>query len=278
MTKNTLSPMVVKAKEIAKAHGFNINHEVKSPADGHCAIHAVIENVNRRSCFGETHIYDSIKMIREKVFTDLKDSVFEFTGGYGYSDDEFDIAWDNLKYSNLYENSLYDFILPMMAKWIKKDIFVIYTSDRNSDQIGVVTASKLGGNEADSRIPVILAYDGSHFEGLVPSTPGDIQKSIALKEDYLSGTYSTSESCNKGFKGCPGKVPYTAHQCRSHRVQAYVKSKMEEERGQGPENAWIKAVMISHHKVKSHCKKECCSSIPSSPQQVVYSLKKWILN
>ena len=101
MTKNTLSPMVVKAKEIAKAHGFNINHEVKSPADGHCAIHAVIENVNRRSCFGETHIYDSIKMIREKVFTDLKDSVIEFTEGYGYSDGEFDIVWDHLKYSNL---------------------------------------------------------------------------------------------------------------------------------------------------------------------------------
>ena len=85
--------------------------------------------------------------------------------------------------------------------------------------------------------------------------------------------------CNKGFAGCPGRVPLGASgHCKSHRIYAFVKSRMENERGQGPENIWIKAVEnvkistlakeFSHNVQNSQSKKECCRLVWLPSQQV----------
>ena len=65
--------------------------------------------------------------------------------------------------------------------------------------------------------------------------------------------------CNKGFEGCPGKVPLTSKQCKGHRLYARVKSKMEAAMGRGEENCWVKAVENMKHVRQSHCMKDCCS-------------------
>ena len=74
--------------------------------------------------------------------------------------------------------------------------------------------------------------------------------------------------CNKGFGGCPGKVPLTSKQCKGHRFFARMKSKMEASMGKGPKNSWVKAVRNMKRVRHSQCLKECCSQewIPS--QQV----------
>ena len=85
--------------------------------------------------------------------------------------------------------------------------------------------------------------------------------------------------CNKGFAGCPGRVPLGASgHCKLHRIYAYMKSKFEAERGQGPENIWIKAEEnvkksnlakeLSHNVLNSQCRKECCSMDWLPSQQV----------
>ena len=56
--------------------------------------------------------------------------------------------------------------------------------------IFVVEASLLSGRKANTEIPVILAYDQSHYESLVPDTDKDIEKSIELKRSFLDGKYS----------------------------------------------------------------------------------------
>ena len=87
----------------------------------------------------------------------------------------------------------------------------------------------------------------------------------------------------QGFPGCPGRVPLVASgQCRSHRIYARVKSKMEAAREQGPENIWSKAVNnvknltvaneFSRNVRNSHCRKECCSSVWLPSQRVANEL------
>jgi hypothetical protein len=78
--------------------------------------------------------------------------------------------------------------------------------------------------------------------------------------------------CSKGFDGCPGKVPLTSKQCKSHRIYARVKAKMEAALGEGVENSWIRAVDITKNLRQSKCLKECCSMGWLPSQQVTYIL------
>ena len=73
--------------------------------------------------------------------------------------------------------------------------------------------------------------------------------------------------CSKA-DDCPGKVPLTGRQCKSHRIYARVKAKMEADKGEGAENFWIKAVNISKNLRKNNCLKECCSMSWLPSQQV----------
>ena len=66
--------------------------------------------------------------------------------------------------------------------------------------------------------------------------------------------------CNKGFEGCPGKVPLNSKQCSSHRFYARMKSKMGAAKGEGKENSWIRAVYkMKNVRQNNKCVKECCS-------------------
>ena len=51
-------------------------------------------------------------------------------------------------------------------------------------------AALLGGRRANTKIPVVLAYNEVHYEGLVPDTEEDLLKTIAWKEHYLSNKYT----------------------------------------------------------------------------------------
>ena len=76
--------------------------------------------------------------------------------------------------------------------------------------------------------------------------------------------------CNKGFKGCPGKVPLNTRQCKSHRIYARMKSKMEASKGEKEDNSWIRAVnKVENVRHTNKCVKECCSKNWPLFQQVI---------
>ena len=78
------------------------------------------------------------------------------------------------------------------------------------------------------------------------------------------------------FDGCPGKIPLASKQCKSHRIYARMKAKMEAARGEGVENPWIRAVNISKNLRQSKCLKECCSLGSWLPaQQVTLTYIDW---
>ena len=100
--------------------------------------------------------------------------------------------WNILKQSGSYEYDLGDYVLAAIAHCTREDILIFNTrSDGPYDPIFVVKASLLGGRPASTDIPVLLAYDTVHFEGLVPNTTSDVEKTIELKNKYLQNEYST---------------------------------------------------------------------------------------
>ena len=59
--------------------------------------------------------------------------------------------------------------------------------------VSVVEPSELGG-EADMVIPLVVAYSGSHYEGLVPATEEDVVRCMELVEQYNDATYNTTDN------------------------------------------------------------------------------------
>ena len=107
----------------------------------------------------------------------------------GLSKREWIKGWKVLKMPGVYEHELGDLVLPGIAHCTQKDILIFNTSMDAHRPIFVVEASKLCGQVANTEVPILLAYDQCHYEMLVPDNPEDIQKTIDLKHQFLSGIY-----------------------------------------------------------------------------------------
>ena len=180
--------MVEKGISNAKSHGINVHHGVPNLADGDCAIESMIDGISTQSCFEE--VYEGTPDFwRKKWFTEAEDLAFQYYDA-GLDQNEWKAAWDVLKNSKEYEYVLGDLILPTIAHCTRKDILVFNASPRAHSPIFVIEASTLGGNVANTEIPVILVYDFSHYESLVPDTEVDIKKAVDLKRSFLDGFYN----------------------------------------------------------------------------------------
>ena len=183
----SVKPMIDNGIENAKFHGINLHPGVPNLANGDCALECMIDSISTRQCFKD--IFEGTPQFwRNKWLTEAEDVAFEFDDG-GMSKVEWQAAWAILKKSGQYEYVLGDLILPVIAHCTKKDVLIFNTSPRAHSPIFVVQASTIGQRAADTQIPVVLAYDQSHYESLVPDTPEDIQKTIKLKERFINGEY-----------------------------------------------------------------------------------------
>merc|ERR1712130_452877 len=78
-----------------------------------------------------------------------------------------------------------DLALPGIAFTTRK-IILAYNTNPNMtgmSPISVVRPEELGGT-ADTNIPLVVCYSGAHYEGLVPSTPWDVQQTVQLVNSY----------------------------------------------------------------------------------------------
>ena len=187
--RESIKPIVEKGIANAKFHGINLHPGVENLASGDCAFECMIDGISTRQCFAET--FDGTPAFwRHKWCTEAEDLAFKFYDA-GMSEVEWRAAWDILKISGQYEFVLGDLILPVIAHCTQKDVLIFNTSPRAHAPIFVVESSTLGQRRANKEIPVVMAYDQSHFESLVPDTEEDVHKTIQLKKRFLEGQYHT---------------------------------------------------------------------------------------
>ena len=190
---DNIQSMVAIAIANAKFHDIQLHHARPNNANGDCAFEAVEDNINLRPCFKDK-IRGSPEYIRRKWLDETENLVFLFCGGGGLSRVDFKEEWEKLKQPRAYEYDFADYVLPAIAHCTKKDILIFNTKpDGPFDPIFVVEASKLGGQAANTDIPVLLAYNNAHFESLIPDSDLDQIKTIDLKNLYLSNNYTTKK-------------------------------------------------------------------------------------
>ena len=170
---NSASLMVNKAIEDAKFHNINLYHGVPNMADGNCAFESIIDNITTRQCFGET--YDGTPDHWRFVWmSEIENIAFNDWHG-SMSMERWKAEFQILKHSRSYELELGDLVVPGIAHCTRKNILIFNTSEQAHSPIYVIPATTFGGT-ANTDIPVCLAYNQVHYEGLVPCSEEDIQK------------------------------------------------------------------------------------------------------
>ena len=87
-----------------------------------------------------------------------------------------------------------------------KDILIFntpwQTDDANANSpISVVSSTQFDpSNERKTEIPIVLLYDGVHFESSIPVSNDDVQRTIDLVRNYTSDNYIISESLKNDYK------------------------------------------------------------------------------
>ena len=188
--KISTQTIITRAIESGKKHGINLVEGELNKADGNCAFDAVINNINNRECFSNKLLLSSLDY-RQVWITELEAISLRYPRlGAGYSKEEKAENWNRLKHSGQYEIDFFgDLVMHAIAKGCNKNILIFNTSPEAADPIYVIEANEFGGS-ADSKIPVVVAYNQVHYESLHPVTKDDIEKTIDLVKAYVDGTYA----------------------------------------------------------------------------------------
>ena len=123
------------------------------------------------------------------------------------SEEEWREGWRKLIYTNEYDVPyIGNFAIVACAHSLKKDILIFntpwQTDDANANSpISVVSSTQFDpSNKRKTEIPIVLLYDGVHFESSIPVSEEDVQETIDLVRNYTSGTYIIPESLKNNYK------------------------------------------------------------------------------
>ena len=184
------SLMVQRAIASAARQGLELMPGRANPALGNCAFEAPIFNLNDRSCFNE-NLPMAIGYYRRIWILDMENRLFNSPWNPGYSQIEWHTGWEQLKEDNVYEIDFFgDLVLPAIACGLKKNLLIFNTNiNHPRTPISVIFPSEYGV-EANSRFPIILAYDMSHYENLHPADANDAEKSVELVNSLKDNNYN----------------------------------------------------------------------------------------
>ena len=174
----------------AKKHGIKLIHGTSNLADGNCAIESAILNVNDRDCFPDQMTF-SVDYYRRIWMTDMKNRTLHDRTWNIYSIQEWEEGWTDMMQSGVYERGIFgDLMLFAIACGIRKVILIFNTSlDSPHDPVYICDPRKFGV-QPNTDIPIVLAYDLSHYESMHTVEQVDVGETVKLVATYLTGKYS----------------------------------------------------------------------------------------
>ena len=182
------SLMIARAISSAHKHGIQLKLGSANPGLGDCAFEAVVQNNNDRPCF-EEKFKMSIDYYRRIWVTDMANrtvnSPWNTLGQQPWLE-----GWQEMLVPGTYERGIFgDLMLPGIACGIRKILLIFNTNlDSPHDPIYVVDPRQFNINP-DTEVPIVLAYNMSHYESMNPCTEADNQLTAILVKEYSEGRY-----------------------------------------------------------------------------------------
>ena len=177
-----------KLQASAQKHGMKLRDGTTNPGTGDCAFESIIQNINDRPCFKEKFTM-SINYYRRIFVTDMANKTVDTDFNY-LTPQKWHEEWNKMSEPGAYERGIFgDLMLPGIACGVRKILLIFNTNlSTPHDPIYVVDPSQFNVSP-DTNIPIILAYNMSHYESMEPLTEQDTQKSIDLVKEYQNGRY-----------------------------------------------------------------------------------------
>ena len=172
----------------ARRHGINLKQGAPILGNGDCAFEAIIQNINDRSCYKEKFNM-STDYYRRIWVTDMANRTAN-TPLNTVTHKQWLEEWKQMLVPGTYERGIYgDLMLPGISCGVRK-ILLIFNTNPNTphDPIYIIDPSEYNVNP-DSDIPILLSYNMSHYENLVPLEDKDIILTINLVTEYKAGRY-----------------------------------------------------------------------------------------
>ena len=98
--------------------------------------------------------------------------------------------WEKLRQDCAYEIDYFgDLLIQAISRGAKKMILIVNTDINSTNDPVVVVSPETFGGERDSDLPVIVAYNGHHYESLEPCDADSNAATKVLCEKYKNGEY-----------------------------------------------------------------------------------------
>ena len=185
--------MISRAISSARCHGFTLEHGSPNPGTGDCAFESVIQNNNDRTCF-EQKFPLPVSYYRRMWVTDMANRTVD-TDWNILSRKEWLAGWQGITVPGIYERGIFgDLMLPGIACGIRKLLLIFNTNPQSPHDPIYVVDPRQFNIEADSVVPIILAYNQYHYESLHPHSDADIQATVDLVVEYQDNRYRYSKT------------------------------------------------------------------------------------
>ena len=185
--RDSVKLMIDTAIKVGKYYGLNLKAGIPNLASGDCAIETTLDQLDKRPEFDGHHLPGDPQFYREKWFLEIERDAWGTSWSARWSDSpsKWKSGWEFMRQKGVYEHELGDIVMHGIAHCNSVDILIINTLEKQGLPYCVIPARALCGRQATTEVPIILAYNEVHYEGLLPVSKVDIQKSIEVKQQFL---------------------------------------------------------------------------------------------
>ena len=154
--------------------------------NGNCFIESVMDQISSRKCYREvlreSPLYYRRKWIKKAEKAARKTNFYPG----GFTATQWQDGWDRLLEDGIYEIDYFgDLMIPGIMHCIQKHALVFHTSlyRQHSSQL-VIRGDVFGGKVPPNTPPLVLAYDGNHYESLLPATSLDRKRTQYMVDHW----------------------------------------------------------------------------------------------
>ena len=170
-----------------------MRHSNFNKAAGDCVFESAVDQCLfkfRLRSFPFFKIHDHLEL-REKTVHNLGQSgtAHGWMNNLVTDEADFQEQLGKLLEQGVWDTKVADLVMPGIAYTLKKNILIFHTDATLADHPIAISTPGLLGGEVDTNVPLVLAYNGSHYEAMIPETEEDEQRCSRLVELKESGQY-----------------------------------------------------------------------------------------
>ena len=190
-TSKMVNDLLKRSISNAYRHDLNLKPGRLNNADGNCLWEAIIYNMLYRECFRRKS-KETSKQLRKRSLDQAQAESHRLPF---IESNTTEADWNHIRQDKIYETKLGDICIVAAARAIKKDIMIFNTDNKFAlAPITLIGAKDYEGGQLTDENPIILGYNGTHFESLETLSIEDVIRAKELVQLIKSNNYKLDKT------------------------------------------------------------------------------------